>query len=132
MSIITARRLIGGLGLAGALIASAPTGHADPGTDHGNAQFYYTVDLARVGITGTPYKEILVGETVCDNLAKGMPIVTAVRQFMGQTGATTDIATDIVVLAVVDLCPQFIPQGAVSAPLPSTQPVPVTIVRALT
>lgn len=115
--------IIGGLAAIGAAVS--PSAHADPGTDHGNAQFGYTVDLARVGLTGDSYTEVVLGETICDNLDHGLPIVSAATRLINGNGVPAQTAVAIVALAVIDLCPQYTPQG-MATPAPS-QPIPVTI-----
>lgn len=123
-------RIIAGLAVAGAIVSAAPQAHADPGTDHGNAQFVYTVDLARAGITGPMYQEILVGETICDNLAHGMPIAQTITRLIPVPGMTPQMAVTIVSAAVMDLCPQYAPAQTPTAS-PPVDPPHVTIASAI-
>lgn len=125
---ITTRRIITGLALAGALVSQCPAAHADPDTQ-------YIVDLASAGLPmGTPAQEVYVGQLVCQNMAAGMSLSDAIVRLMTGAGVTAKQGVAIVGYAVRDMCPQYInQQPAASAPAPSSQqPVgPVTIASAI-
>lgn len=119
--------------LAAVGTALSPHAHADAA--HDNAQLLYTVDLARVGLTGDPFTEVVLGETICDNAVHGMSLVSvADRLIGGPSGVSTQTAVAIVSLAVIDLCPQLASSGLLPAvPTAPIEPPPaVTIVSAIT